>query len=305
MVRSVASLVVAACAAWSAAGVPEARAQGTEPGRVSWSAAATGVQQFSSDFDRGGSMEWSRGAFSAGVTRQFVPAFWAGVSVKYDYEAWRFSSPPAFGGQAPWERLQRPGVSVNLGLALSRTLLVAVTPALEWAYDSEADAGDGLIYGAVVSSAKLFSPGLTLGAGASVFRQFYSVKTSPFIIVNWKLNDRFRIANSFPAGPEGGAGVELRYAFSGDWELAGGGVYRSDRWQLADGGLYAGGVGETQAIPMFLRLSRKLGTMSRLDLYAGALTNGRLSVKDSDGKELAADNYEVAPAIAATLSLKL
>jgi len=304
MYRSIVMLVLIASGSGSFATAPVALAQGNPPGTVTVSSAVTGIHQFTGDLEQGGDVQWSNASFSGSVTRQFVPAFSAGISVRYGYEDWRFGSPAAFDGKAPWLRLQRPGASLNLSLALSRTLVLGVSPTVELAYDSGANTDDAMIYGAVLSAAKIFSPRFTLGAGASVTRQFYSVKTSPFVIVNWKITDRLRLANAVPAGPEGGAGVELRYALTPDWELAGGGVWRSDRWRLEEQGASAGNVGETSFIPMFARLSRKLGPKVKLDLYAGALASNRLTVKDSDGNEIAHDEYGIVPAISATLSGK-
>lgn len=304
MYRSTVLLVlVAGIAAGSAAARP-ASAQGNPPGTVTVSSAATFTQEFARDFDGGGDLKWSSRTFSVGVTRQFVPAFAAGFTLRYGYEDWDISSATALGGEVPWQQLQRPGASLNLSLALSRSLLVGVSPTVEWAYDTRADMADACIYGAVVSAAKVFSPDLVMGGGFSVTRQFYSVKATPFVIVNWKLNDRFRLANAAPASLLGGAGVELRYTPAPDWELAAGGVWRSDRWRLAGDGPLRAGVGETSSIPLLGRLSRKLGPKVRLDLYSGATVSNKLTLRDLDGKDLAHDGYGAAPVLSATLSGK-
>jgi hypothetical protein len=236
------------------------------------------------------------------MMRQFTPAFAAGLSLRYDYEDWRISPSAALGGAGPWQRLERPGATLNLSLALSRTFLLGVSPTVEWAYDSRAGAGDAMIYGAVISAANVFSPRLTLGAGASVTQQFYSLKATPFVILNWKLTDRLRVANAASAGPLGGAGVELRYAPTPVWELAGGGVIRSDRWRLEEHGASAGNVGETSFVPLLARLSRKLGAKARVDLSAGVVMNDRLKLKADGGHELAREDYATAPLVSASLS---
>jgi hypothetical protein len=128
------------------------------------------------------------------------------------------------------------------------------------------------------------------------------VKATPFVILNWKLTDRLRVANASPAGPLGGAGVELRYAPTPDWELAGGGVIRSDRWRLQEHGSSTGSVGETSFVPLLARLSRKLGAKARVDLYAGVVTGNRLKLKNDDGHELAREDYATAPLVSASLS---
>ena len=296
-------LATAASIIHACAGVPHARAQAA-PGTTSVSSSVTGIHQFTTDLDRGGDVEWSSVSFSAGVTRQFTEATSGGISARFGYEDWRFGSTVAFGGQAPWNELHRAGAGVSLSQALSRTLLVYLSPSVEWAYATDADMDDALIYGAVVSAVKVVSPGHVVGLGASVYRQFYSVKVSPFLIVNWKLNDRLKIANALPAGPEGGAGVELRYQMGPGWELAAGGVYRSDRTRLASSGPDAGDIGETGFIPIFARITRKVGAKASFDLYGGAIMKGKLRIKDSSGDEIKSDEFGTAPAIAATFSIK-
>jgi len=281
-----------------------ARAQGQPPGTVTTSLAVTGVHQFDADLDEGGTVGWSGVSISGSVTRQMVPAFAAGISARHVGEEWRMDAPAAFAGQAPWRDLQRSNVGLSLSLALSRSFLVGLSPVVEWAREPDVSADDALTYGAVVSAVKVVNPKLTLGAGASVNRMFYSVKVSPFLIINWKWSDRFRIANALPAGPEGGAGIEARWTLTPDWEAAGGGVLRSDRYRLANDAPYAGQIGETANVPMFARLSRKLGPHWKTDLYAGVLANGRLRIKDSDGNEVASTKYPLAPAVAISLSFK-
>ena len=292
------------CIACTLLSASMATAQGRPPGTVTPSLAVTGVHQFDADVDEGGSVGWGSVSISAGVTRQMVPAFAAGISARHISEQWRMDTPAAFAGQSPWRDLQRSNVGLNLSLALSRSFLVGLSPVVEWARERDASADDALTYGAVVSAVKVVNSGLTLGAGASVNRQFYSVKVSPFLIINWKLSDRFKIANALPAGPEGGAGIEARWTLAPDWELAAGGVIRSDRYRLANDAPYAGLIGETASIPMFARLSRTLGPHGKADFYAGVLANGRLRIKDSDGNEVANTGYPVAPALAMSLSFR-
>lgn len=304
MHRRIVAWMFVVCVAGATACVSVASAQGQPPGTVNVSGALTGLYQFDGGLEQGGDVRWSDVSVSGSVTRQFVPAFAAGLTLRCGAQDWHFASGAGPGGAAPWGRLYRSGAGLQLSLALSRTLLVGVSPSVDWAYESRESQDDALIYGAVVSAVKVLSPGLLLGAGVNLSRQFYNVKTSPFVIVNAKITERLRVANAPAAGPEGGAGVELRYALASDWEIAAGGVYRSDRYRLDDFGSPAGRVGEAGSIPLLVRLSRNLDARSRVDLYAGALANGWLKVKDSDGHEIATEDYRTAPAVAVTLSAR-
>jgi hypothetical protein len=270
---------------------------------ITGSLAINGFLQPGQDLDGGGSVGYASGTVSAGVTRRFNPAFSAGLSFRHDLQAWEFAGDPAaFGGSEPWTRLQRTSFGLNTSLALSTRLVIGLSPSVEWAHDSHAASSDGFAYGAVVSLVGVISPDFILGGGASIYRQLYSVKTSPFVIVNWKLSERWRIANAFPAGPEGGAGVELRYAITAMTEVAAGGVYRSDRYELGPSGSFAGGVGVVSGIPLFARLSRRIEPGMRIDVYGGAITQGKLELRDSDGHLLGSDRHHTAPAFVVTLS---
>lgn len=304
-------IALVACAVLAPPATPPANAQGNPPGTVTVSGAVTGIRQFDGGLDGGGKLGWGSVAVSGSVTRQFVPAFAAGVSARYDTEDWRVRDSALLGNPGPWAHLQRPGASVNLSLALSRTTLVRVSPTIEWAYDTGADFSDGAIYGAVVSGVHVFSPRFVLGAGASVTRQFYDVKTSPFVIVNWQFAKQWRIANAAGSGPLGGAGVELRWTPNAAWELAAGGVSRSDRWRLAGAPAGSAEIVETSSFPILARVSRQVGPRTRLDVHAGVLTASRVTLRDGDGHELRTgdgdlthDGYEPAPTIAASWSVK-
>ena len=283
----------AAQAADSAPPAPAVTVSGAVTGLQAWNGAVTG-----------GQVDWSSATITGTVKRQFVPAFSASLTLTYNDEYWGFASSTADVIPSFWGRLQRPAVGLNFGLALSPTILLGIGPSAEWPAAPGVDADDALTYGATFSALKVFSPKFVLGAGVNTFRQFYNVKNSPFVIINWKLTDRLKIANAFPAGPEGGAGVELRYAPDKRWEFAGGGVWRSSRFRLADDGPYARQVGEMSCIPLFGRATRNLGAKTRVDLYAGALVNGSLKVKDDDGRDIENETWGTSPALALTLSQK-
>lgn len=53
---------------------------------------------------------------------------------------------------------------------------------------------------------------------------------------------------------------------------------------------------------MFGRLSRKLGQALKLDLYAGVLVEGQLSIDDPNGNEIVSDDYGSAPFVAPTIA---
>jgi hypothetical protein len=294
--RTPLTVALLAAAATSLATTP-AVAQNPAPGTVTASAAVVGVYQFNTDLDDGGDFRWTDLQASGTITRQFTSDFAAGLTLRYDYQDWSFGSPTAFGGNAPWSNVRAATVGVNLTWLPTPEWRIGFNPTFEWSGESGADAGESLDYGAVVSATRIFSPDLVLGLGAGVFRQLEDTKVFPFIVVNWKITDRLRLTNPLPAGPAGGAGLELAYALSDGWELGAGGSYRSYRFRLDEHGAVPNGIGENRFFPVFARLSYGFGPATRLNFYAAAFVNGELNLMRADGSDLASDDYDVAPAI--------
>ena len=296
--------VFSACAVGAAfVAIPPALAAEppAQPPPVTVSVSATGLEYFAADLDGGGNMEAGRVLLSAGVSRQFVPAFSATLNVGFDRQDWRFGSPPAFGGRAPWQDLEQQTISLRLMQALSKSLVVGIQPFADWASESDVDRDDALTYGGVASVVKVFSPKLTLGAGVKLQRMFYNVRTTPFFVVNWKISERFRIANAFPASPAGGGGIELRYTPASAWEYGVGGVLRTDRFRLANPGPYPAHIAEIHNKPVFLRVSRSLGSGLRADLYGAGMVGGNIEITDGDGNHVVEAGYGMVPTIALSL----
>jgi hypothetical protein len=297
--RAVSVAIACACAA---VGAPPALAQDAAPGTVTAAASLTGVAQFDTDLDGGGRFRWSGAFASASLARQVTKELEVGVNVRYDYQDWRFDAPSRFGGQAPWGRLQTPTLGIDIDFTLASGLDLGLSPTVGGSYENGAKTGDAVTWGLIATATQFFSQDLVLGLGAGIFRQIEETRVYPFVVVNWRINDKLRLANPFPAGPAGGAGLELAYALDERWEIAAGGSYRSYRFRLKDSGANAGGVGENSFFPLFARVRWKLAPKTNLDLYAAAFVGGELKLMDASGNNRASDNYRTAPAAGLTLA---
>ena len=282
-----------------------ARAQGSAPpAALTISASVSAQHQFEADLDGGGTVKSDRLALSVGASRRFVPALTAGLSLGYEVQEWSFEGLVASTPGAPWGTVVRPSLGLSLGLALSPRFVTGVGPFLEWSYAREAGTEAALTGGAALSAFGIFSPRFTFGGGAKVQRQFFSTKVSPFVIVNWQLAPKLRLANASSAGPLGSGGVEIRYAPRADCEFAVGGVYRSSRFRLDARGASEGDVGEAGGIPILARASYLHRTGVRADLTAGAQLKGKLERRDPDGNKLAKVDVATAPTVSLTLSAR-
>lgn len=271
---------------------------------VSATTSLTGYTQFNTTLDSGGRFNWAGGIAKATVTRQFTPALGIGLVARYEYESWNFNSPTAFGNLAPWKNLNAPSIGIDFTYAWAPDLFVDFEPTVAWTYESGANTSDALTWGAVASVSKAYSPDLLLGLGISAFRQVDKTSVLPFLVVNWKIDDKWRVSNPFAAGPAGGAGVELVYSPNDRWEFAPGLTYRSYRFRLATDAPTPSGVGENSFIPLFMRVTRKLTKDARLDFYGAIVTAGKLKVDTENGGGLYSDNYKIGPSLGATLVVK-
>jgi hypothetical protein len=282
---------------------PSAFAQRAAVGEVSISLSASASSELDTDIDSGGSFSWTGAGAGLTVSRQFTPALSIGMSAKYRSERWTFESPGTPGSVAPWQKLLRPGVGVQVGYALAPDLSIFVAPQLEWSYESGASASQGQNHGAVVGVTKVFSPTLVMGLGLGAFRQIDDNRYFPFVIVNWRIDEHWTLSNPAEAGPAGGAGLELVYAWNDDWEVSGGAAYRDYRFRLRDDGATPNGIGRNSGVPVFARLTRKFGPQAQIDVYAGAVVGGRLQVLSPDGATLYSSDYGAAPLLAISGSI--
>ena len=290
-------LVSAAAALAFAAG--GALAQRLPVGATVTSATITGYAQLDADIDGGGDFHGG-GVFAIGsVLRQFTPELTAGLTLRYDYEDWTFSGPTAFGA-GPWGRLHRPSVGATFVYAADAGLTFTAMPSVQWAYESGASTGDALNWGAILAVSKAYSKDLTLGIGAGIFREIDETKVFPVVLVDWRIDDRLRLTNPTPAGPAGGAGLELAWTLDDRWEIAGGGAWRTFRFRLDRNGPYPDGIGEKESIPLLLRATWRPAPSSRLDFYAGVAIAGKLTVYDRDNRELVAQDFDPAPLLGLT-----
>lgn len=291
-----------AVAAW---GLCPATSQAQAPGG-GWSqfGSLTAVYQGTADLDDGGDYSaWST-ILRAGVLGDLGGGRRAGLVFNYDYSDYEFSSPAAFGGIAPWGSVKRYGVAAPLSYTRPDGWSVGLTPSVDWIHESGADVGESLTWGAIATATRFFPDGNRLGFGLAVFDRLEETSVFPLLIVDWRLSERWRLANPLPAGPTGPAGLELDYQLGGGWNLGLGAAWRTTRFRLSENGPVANGVGEERGVPVFLRATRRFGPSATLYLYAGVVTAGRLSVEDASGQVLREVDFDTAPLLGATFSAR-
>ncbi len=267
------------------------------------SVSVVGINQFNTNLNSGGGFGWSYASASLGLLNNVSPVTTVGVSLRYETEFWNWSNMQAYnlGGKNPWGTIQSPGVSFIYSHKFDSNWKLNLIPTIESNAEQGAELGNSLTYGTIVNASKQLSPTLNLGLGTGVFRQIDTNRIFPFVVIDWKITDRWNLNNPFPGGPAGGAGLELSYAVTPQFKISGGAAYRSYRFRLNNSSAYAGGVGQNKFVPIFARFSYAFDRTTLLDLYTIANIGGSVSAIDQSGNTVLTTNYKTAPAIALSL----
>ena len=273
---------------------------GRDAAALSTSLSYTPVYQFETDIDSGGSFAVDRHFLRLDFFKPLNRRTRVGLGLHYDFEQWNFKGTTDIQGASPWQEIHRPTLTLPLFYSLNEDWNLFLAPSIGLAQESGAKTSESLVYGAVFSLTRNLQPGLRLGLGGGVFERLDKTTVFPFIVLDWKINEQFRLKNPFSAGPVGPAGLELVWQPEGRWELACGGAWRSYRFRLADDSGTPNGVGEVDFIASYLRSTYQMGKLFSADLSIGGLFAGSLGIEDSSGRSLGETGYEPAPFMALT-----
>ena len=268
-----------------------------------FSFSASYVHQFDTDIGSNGQFRLDRALIRSDWKRKMNETVTLGIGANYDYGDYSFTGTQTHQIADPWNEVHALNLTVSALFDLDKNWKLFVAPSVGVAAESGADWGDSLVTGGIAWASYRFSPSLTLGLGAGVFRKPEEVSAFPLIIVDWKITDRLRLANPLQAGPTGPAGLELSYAFN-DFTIAAGGSYRSARFRLDDHGPVSDGVGEDRSFPLWARFSAKLGKAGTLGIYGGAMVGGKMTIEDRSGHKISDERYDASPFLSATISFK-
>jgi len=274
---------------------------GNRPPQNRYTLSYTPLYQAKADLDSGGSFDVDRHFLRFDATRMINRQWMVGLGLSFDYERWNFSEVSALAGVDLWDEIYRPGISVPVFYMPGEKWRFGLIPSVELAGASGAEAGESMSYGAVFMAAYTIRPGLTLGLGSGLFERLGQAEVYVFPVVNWKINDQFRLTNPFEAGPVGPAGLELTYTPNENWQLGIGGAYRSYRFRLDDSSTVADGIGQVDFWAPFARIGRKLDKRFRLDLNFGAAFDGKIIVEDQNARHIGETGYDPAPFVGLTL----
>lgn len=169
----------------------------------------------------------------------------------------------------------------------------------EFAGEPNVDIGRAATFGGFAGARYAFSDNfaLTLGAGIKT-RLEDNVQVLPFIGLEWKINERFRIASKGP-------GINLAVAVSDTVAVTAGVAYDSRDYRLDDDHRYfPEGVARDTRVP--IRVGVEWAPSKRLSVegYTGVVVWQEYEFLDRDGIKQLDDNTDPAPFIGVNCSIK-
>lgn len=268
--------------------------------QVGFSYALVPVRQGEADIDGGGSLSSTHAQLRLGIMKP-VNGVMIGANLSYNHIDYDFTNPNAFSGQAPWDKIRSIDFGVPVLGRLSEKWTYMVVPSAGIYGEYDAKTGDSRTYGIVLAAGYNVEPQRKIGIGLGAFNRLDKSKLFPFVSINWKLNDRWRLSNPLRAGPTGASGLELSYRMSDKLEGGIGFARRNFRFRLDEDGIAPGGIGIQTGRLFFARLTRELGKQMRFGVYLGAIRKGNLEQRNLNEALIGSAEHETAPMLALSI----
>ena len=296
-------LILLTLASWSlpTAAQPPPGDQGKPPGPF-WSLSGSFVEQFDADLDTQGSYSVSTLLLRASVAQPISRKTILGLSVSYDLHDYEFSDDVVLESASPWDRVHGLNLSLPVIRRANEKWTMLVSPSIGSYGASGAAFSDTVTWGVVFAATYAFQPDRKLGFGAGVFDRIGQTRGFPFISIDWRLTERWRLTNPLTVGPTGPAGLELAYEIGPKWELGAGGAYRNIRFRLDERDLEPNGIGEQRGIVTFARLMHTFSPKLSLVVYTGLILDGELRIENEDAQQRRTVDHDSAPLLAISLS---
>lgn len=254
-----------------------------------------GSLQSDTDLDNGGHFEATR--YEAAVAARWKLNADSNLTFRFGYgvDDYDFEGPTGLAAIDPWEDVHTASFSVLYERTLDSNWSMFVGPRVISSRESGADFGDSMTWGGVAGVSWQQTPDLRLGVGVGVLSQLEDdAKIFPSIIVNWQIDENWRLTSQGGTVIGGITGLELTYALGNGWEAAIGGSYRFKRFRLDDApsGFAPDGVGEETSLPLWVRASYEVADGAEIGAFVGVSTGTELRVEDLNGNRLRSDDAD-------------
>jgi hypothetical protein len=294
--------VLVAAVALLAGGPVAAQPAGVEIGPWRTQLQGGAVHQFDADLDDGGSFSVNRTFIEAGLAYAFSPRDSVGVALGYGYDGYDFDTDgTGLAALDPWGDVNDFRLSFPVRAGIGDNLDVFAVPSINWRGESGADLGEAATAGATLGASWRFGDDLRLGAGLGAFSEIEDDATFfPILLIDWQVTENVSVETGRGVGATRGPGLTVNWTGLDRWRFTLGARWETWRFRLDDGGTAPDGVGEEEAVPIFVQAAYDIIPPVRVSAVAGMDVAGSLTLEDRDGRELAEEDYDPTPFLGAT-----
>lgn len=259
--------------------------------------------QFNGSMDGGGHMNVASYYFGVTALKRLNQELTVAIGAIYELDDYQFSGVRSIPIAKPWNQVQRYGLGLPLTYVINSQWQVVVVPMAQFSGETTARWSSSLVYGGVTSVAYRFGRGSFVGLGVGAFSNLEKISVFPFLAINWRINDRWRLSNPLQTSPAGPAGLELSYIFHKNWEVGLAGAYRVHRFRLDRRGPVPNGVGEYDRLPVVAKISYTYRPIT-FNLYGGVSLVNKLWIRQANGNDLYQTRHDPAPLAGANITAK-
>ena len=256
------------------------------------------------DLDSGGTAGatvWQL-AFSGNWTFDEVKRL--GFSLQYSQQDWSFDQPAAWGVDTPWQDLSRVALAVPYSQVNTSTgWAYSIIPGMDFSRESGASSSDSFSYGVNAAVTRFLDKDRMIGGGVALWQRLDGFQAFPFLAINWKLSEHWRLANPFQVSVVGPAGVEAVWSPKPGFEMGFGATWREYEYRLAASNPVApGGILVDSTIPVYMRAETKFNESARLNLYLGVGVGGEFEFLDANENTVSTEEHSLMPIVGLTFN---
>lgn len=262
---------------------------------------------FNTDIDGGGQFNITRLGINHDGTFQATQRLRITFSGSYNYYNYDFSGSQGLAGLRPWRNINISNNSMRVSYAVTQNWGVFAMPIISYGAESNAPFWDSFTIGGMAGVSYRFGEKLVIGIGGFVGSRLEdSVIGYPIGFFDWKITERLRLSTlASGARNDFGPKAELSYDVGGGFKIASSVGFEFNRFRLDKEGNFPRGIGDFKALPVMGRASYDVNKYLTLNGYGGVLFSGSLELEDNNGKRIQKEDYDPAPFLGASITIRL
>lgn len=262
---------------------------------------------FNTDINGGGQFNITRLGLNHDATFVATQKLRITFSGSYNYYNFDFSGSQGLAGLRPWRNVSISNGSMRVNYALTQNWGVFAMPIISYGAESNAPFWDSFTIGGLAGVSYRFGDKLIIGIGGFVGSRLEdSAIGYPIGFFDWRITERLRLSTlASGARNDFGPKAELSYDVGGGFKIASSVGFEFNRFRLDKEGNFPRGIGDFKALPVVGRVSYDINKHLTLNGYGGVLFAGSLELEDNNGKRIQKEDYDPAPFLGGSITIKL